>query len=106
MPSSNKQIPVERDNEFAKLSRERSRVAIILTVVMIAMYFTFMLMFAFAKETMGILLAPGLTLCILMGAVVIVGSVSLCLVYVVWANRVYDPAVRRIMNLGAKNAGR
>jgi uncharacterized membrane protein (DUF485 family) len=28
----------------------------------------------------------------------IVGSFVLCLVYVVWANRFYDPAVRRIMS--------
>lgn len=64
---------------------------------MIAMYFSFMTMFAFAKPVMGTILAPGLSLCILLGAGVIVGSFVLCLVYVVWANRVYDPAVRRIM---------
>lgn len=73
---------------------------------MITMYLSFMLMFAFAKPTMGTFLAPGLSLCILLGAGVIVGSFVLCLVYVVWANRVYDPAVRRIKNLGASNAGR
>lgn len=84
-------------SEFEAISRNKSRVAISLSAVMIAMYFGFMSMFAFAKPLMGTILAPGLSLCILLGASVIVGSFLLCLVYVVWANRFYDPAVRRIM---------
>jgi len=88
----------ERDAEFVELSRTRSRIAIVLSIVMITMYFTFMTMFAFAKPAMGMILAPGLSLCMLLGAGVIAGSFVLCLAYVVWANRVYDPAVRRIMN--------
>jgi uncharacterized membrane protein (DUF485 family) len=32
------------------------------------MYFGFMTMFAFAKTTMGTILMPGLSLCILLGA--------------------------------------
>ncbi|UMY16746.1 DUF485 domain-containing protein [Methylobacterium organophilum] len=88
----------EKDEEFARLSRTRSRVALVLSVVMIAMYFGFMSMFAFAKPIMGTILVPGLSLCILLGAGTIVGSFALCLVYVVWANRFYDQAVRRILN--------
>lgn len=83
-------------SEFEAISRNKSRVAISLSAVMIAMYFGFMSMFAFAKPLMGTILTPGLSLCILLGASVIVGSFLLCLVYVVWANRFYDPAVRRI----------
>lgn len=88
----------EEGVEFAKISRRRSHVALFLSTVMIAMYFSFMTMFAFAKPLMGTILAPGLSLCILLGAGVIVGSFVLCLLYVVWANRFYDPAVRRIMS--------
>ena len=33
-------------------------------------------------------------LCILLGPLVIVSSFLLCLVYVLWANRVFDPALR------------
>lgn len=84
--------------EFAKISRKRSHVAVLLSTMMIAMYFGFMTMFAFAKPMMGTIVAPGLSLCILLGAGVIVGSFALCLIYVVWANRFYDPAVRRIMS--------
>lgn len=88
----------DKADDFVQLSRKRTRVAVVLSLVMIAMYFGFMAMFAFAKPTMGMMLAPGLSLSILLGAGVIVGSFLLCLVYVVWANRVYDPAVRRIMS--------
>ncbi|GLK56610.1 uncharacterized membrane protein (DUF485 family) [Methylopila capsulata] len=90
-------LPVEVD-EFVRLSRRRSRVAVALSAAMIAMYFGFMAMFAFAKPVMGTMLAPGLSLSILLGAGVIVGSFLFCLVYVVWANRFYDPAVRRILS--------
>ncbi|KAB1067914.1 DUF485 domain-containing protein [Methylobacterium planeticum] len=90
-------LPQEVD-ESTKLSRRKSRVAIASSVVMITMYFVFMSMFAFAKPTLGTILAPGLSLCILLGAGVIVGSFVLCLVYVVWADRFDDPAVRGIMS--------
>jgi uncharacterized membrane protein (DUF485 family) len=97
MLSPDRNIYSDRSDDFAKLSRQRSRVAVTLSAIMIAMYFSFMGMFAFAKPTLGTILAPGLSLCILLGAGVIVGSFVLCLVYVVWANRFFDPAVRRIM---------
>lgn len=88
----------EGGDEFVRLSKLRARVATALSAVMILMYFGFMGMFAFAKPTLGTILVPGLSLCILLGAGVIVGSFMLCLAYVVWANRFYDPAVRRIAN--------
>ena len=98
MLSPDRITPHAEGEAIAQLSRTRARVAVALSLVMIAMYFGFMTMFAFAKPTMGTILAPGLSLCILLGAGVIVGSFVLCLVYVVWANRFYDPAVRRLMN--------
>jgi len=98
MLSPDRIAPPEKSDEFARLSKLRARVATTLSIVMILMYFGFMGMFAFAKPTLGTILVPGLSLCILLGAGVIVGSFLLCLVYVVWANRCYDPAVRRIAN--------
>ncbi|BAU88655.1 hypothetical protein MPPM_0050 [Methylorubrum populi] len=97
MLSPDRVLVKDEADEIVKLSRKRSRVAVALSLVMITMYFGFMTMFAFAKPTMGTMLAPGLSLCILLGAGVIVGSFALCFVYVVWANRFYDPAVRQIM---------
>ncbi|MET0527263.1 MAG: DUF485 domain-containing protein [Microvirga sp.] len=98
MLSPDKHIILNTDQRIMDLSRTRVRVATALSVTMILMYFAFMGMFAFAKPTLGMILVPGLSLCILLGAGVIVGSFALCLAYVVWANCYYDPAVRRIAN--------
>lgn len=76
------------------LAKQRLRIALALSAAMMIVYFTFMTLFAFDKPLLGQLLAPGLSLCILLGPLVIVSSFLLCLVYVLWANRVFDPALR------------
>jgi len=45
---------------------------------------------------LGTMLVPGLSLCIALGVLVIVSSFALCLVYVLWANRVFDPGLRTL----------
>ena len=75
------------------LAKRRLGVAATLSLAMIAIYFGFMGLFAFDKPLLGTILAPGLSLCIILGPVVIVSSFLLCLIYVRWANRVYDPRV-------------
>ncbi|MGQ0646448.1 MAG: DUF485 domain-containing protein [Gemmatimonadaceae bacterium] len=73
------------------LSGRRLRLAVVLTAAMIVVYFGFILLIAFNKEMMGSLLRPGLSVGILMGALVIVVSWVLTWVYVRWANTHYDP---------------
>lgn len=77
-----------------RLVARRFAVAMWLSGAMVVIYFSFMGLFAFDKPLLGTILAPGLSLCMLLGPAVIVSSFLLCLVYVVWANRVYDPQVR------------
>jgi uncharacterized membrane protein (DUF485 family) len=79
-----------------ELVRKRLSIALWLSVAMIVVYFGFMGLFAFNKPLLGTILAPGLSLCILLGPAVIVTSFVLCLIYVHWANRVYDPGVRNL----------
>ena len=74
----------------------RWRVAISLTVVMMVVYFGFILLVAFNKPLLGTLVAPGLSLGMLLGALVIVVAWVLTWVYVSWANRHYDGAIRRL----------
>jgi uncharacterized membrane protein (DUF485 family) len=83
-------------NSPRSLARARWRVALILTGLMVAVYFGFILLIAYRKELAGRQLVPGLSLGILLGAVVIVAAWLLTFVYVGWANRVYDPALRRL----------
>jgi uncharacterized membrane protein (DUF485 family) len=78
------------------LAKHRLRIALGLSATMTIIYFGFMAMFAFDKPLLGTMLTPGLSLCILLGPLVIVCSFLLCLFYVLWANRVFDPALRSL----------
>lgn len=78
------------------LARRRLTIALILSAAMIVIYFGFMGLFAFDKPLLGTILAPGLSLSILLGPLVIISSFLLCLVYVLWANRVFDAGIRRL----------
>jgi uncharacterized membrane protein (DUF485 family) len=76
------------------LARARTRVAGALTVAMVTIYFGFILLIAWAKPLMARQVVPGVSLGILSGALVIVASCLLTLIYVYWANRHYDPALK------------
>ncbi len=78
------------------LARTRWRVAISLTVLMVLVYFGFILLIAYNRPLMGRLVVPGLSLGILLGALVIVASWVLTYTYIRWANRVYDPELERL----------
>jgi uncharacterized membrane protein (DUF485 family) len=82
--------------ELASLARARARVVAWLCAVMFGLYFGFILLIAFQKPLLGRLIAPGLSLGILLGALVIVVSWGLTFVYVRWANRVYDGALDKL----------
>ncbi|MGY3445604.1 MULTISPECIES: DUF485 domain-containing protein [unclassified Bradyrhizobium] len=79
-----------------RLAKRRLTVALILSAAMIVIYFGFMALFAFDKPLLGTILAPGLSLCILLGPLVIISSFVLCLIYVLWANRVFDAGIRNL----------
>jgi uncharacterized membrane protein (DUF485 family) len=70
--------------------------AISLTVLMMVVYFGFILLVAFGKPLLGTLVAPGLSLGMLIGALVIVVAWVLTWIYVRWANRHYDAALREL----------
>jgi uncharacterized membrane protein (DUF485 family) len=89
------------DHGFRSLAAARWRIAIILTVVMTAIYFGFILLIAYDKPLMGRLIAPGLSLGILLGALVIVMSWLLTWFYVWWANNHYDAKLDEIRRADA-----
>ena len=72
------------------VSAARWRVALSLTVAMMAVYFGFILLVAFDKPLLGRTIAPGLSLGILLGVLVILTAWVLTWVYVRWANTHYD----------------
>ena len=84
---------MDRDAALERLARRRARVAGLLTAVVVALYFGFVLLIAYAKPLLATKLRPGLTLGIALGAGVIVASWGLTWIYVRWANRHYDRAL-------------
>jgi len=82
--------------ELEALAAAQWRLALSLTAAMMAIYFGFVLLVAWDKPLLGRLLVPGLSLGTLLGALVIVSAWVLIFIYVRWANRHYDAAVRRI----------
>ena len=83
----------QRDLPLEALAAARWRVAIWLTIAMMVVYFGFILLVAFNKPLLGTLLGPGLSLGMLLGAVVIVSAWILTWIYVRWANTHYDAAI-------------
>ena len=84
----------------AALHVRRWKIAIVLTALVAIIYFGFILLIAYQKETMGRLLMPGLSLGILLGALVIILSWLLTWAYVRWANTHYDDALAEIHREG------
>jgi uncharacterized membrane protein (DUF485 family) len=84
------------DTRLDRLARARWRIQVALTAAMIALYFGFVLLIAWNKPLMGRLLAPGLSIGVLLGALVIVLSWLLTWVYIRWANTHYDAALDRL----------
>lgn len=74
----------------------RWRRALLLTFLMLALYFGFILLTGLAKDFMGTQLVPGLSVGILLGALVIVIAFALTGIYVHWANAHYDPELRAV----------
>ena len=86
----------ETDPRLEAVGAARWRVAIALTIAMMVVYFGFILLVAFNKPLLGVVVAPGLSLGILLGALVIVAAWALTWIYVRWANTHYDPAIKAL----------
>ena len=86
----------EKQQALEALAAAQWKLALRLTASMMAVYFGFILLVAFDKPLLGTLLAPGLSLGFLLGALVIVAAWVLIWIYVRWANSHYDRTVASI----------
>ena len=84
------------DEQIRALARARSKIAITLTMAMMLIYFGFIALVAFDKTLLARKVTSGLSLGILLGALVIVASWLLTWYYVRWANTHYDTALDAI----------
>lgn len=87
------------------LAARRWRLAATLTALMVLVYFGFIALVAFRPATLARLLHEGLSLGIVLGALVIVAAWLLTLAYVSWANRVYDPALAALRERRGATSG-
>ena len=71
-------------------------VAVCLTVTMMAIYFGFLLLVAFRGPLLATLVAPGLSLGMLLGALVLLVAIALTWGYAWWANRHYDSSLQEL----------
>lgn len=86
----------DREHRLRDLARRRLRLAAMLTVAMVIIYFGFILLIAFDKPMMGSLVSRGLSVGILAGALVIVATWILTFIYVRWTNTHYDHVIREM----------
>ncbi|MEH1828334.1 DUF485 domain-containing protein [Nostoc sp. C052] len=86
----------DRTKALQALAAERWRISLILSGAMMFIYFGFILLIAFNKPLLGSLVLPGLSLGILLGALVIVSAWVLIFIYVRWANSSYDDQIARL----------
>jgi uncharacterized membrane protein (DUF485 family) len=88
--------PTSSHAALEALAAARWRIAVGLTAAMTAIYVVFILLIAYGKPLLATRLAPGLSVGILLGVLVILAAWALILVYVRWANDHYDHRVASI----------
>jgi uncharacterized membrane protein (DUF485 family) len=87
-------------DRLTQLHRARWRRALALTAAVVVVYFGFILLIAYRRDFLARLIVPGLSVGILLGALVIVASWLLTWYYVRWANSTYDTELQRIRETG------
>lgn len=92
--------PRDAHRQLEALAARRWRIALALTAAMLTTYFGFVLLVAYDKPLLGTILVPGLSLGILLGALVILVAWGLTGIYVRWANRHYDVELARVRATG------
>src|SRR5262249_53364497 len=89
---------VKRDRRFQELVAKRTRFAWALSAVMLAIYFGFIFIIAFAPKSLGMPLGSRLTTVgIPLGVFVIVSALVLTGIYVYRANTEFDAITREIV---------
>jgi uncharacterized membrane protein (DUF485 family) len=82
--------------EFRQLVARRWRTSLILTALLFVLYYGYIILIATNRQLLSHRVGTFTTTGILLAAAVIVGAWILTAIYVVWANRHYDPDVARL----------
>ena len=90
-------LEIAESPRYLELVRERSRFGWILTAIMLAVFFGYILLIAFAPEVLARRISSTTTLGIPVGIGVILTGILLTGIYVHRANRRFDPMIREIV---------
>jgi uncharacterized membrane protein (DUF485 family) len=82
--------------EFRQLVARRWRISLILTALLFVVYYGYIILIATNRQLLSHRVGAFTNVGILLAAAVIVGAWVLTAIYVVWANRHYDPDVARL----------
>lgn len=82
--------------DFSRLVTRRWRVSLLLTFCLFVLYYGYILLIALNQSIVTMRVAGTVPLGIPLGAGVIAGAWALTAAYVLWANRRYDPEVKRL----------
>lgn len=86
-------------DDFRHLVMRRWRLSLLLTLALFVLYYGYILLVAIDRDRLSTRIGEATTLGIVLGVAVIVLSWVLTAAYVIWANRCYDPEVRRLREL-------
>ncbi|QLA16321.1 DUF485 domain-containing protein [Desulfolutivibrio sulfoxidireducens] len=82
---------------FRELVRKKWTISLVLTALILVVYFGFILVLAFAKDVLTAKIGTHMTLGLPVGLGVILSACVLTGIYVLWANTTYDASVRNII---------
>ncbi len=88
--------PIRMSASFNELERRRMRFSWTLTVIMLAIYFVFIYLVAYAKPLMGLQVSGVITLGFPIGIFVILSAVALTGLYIVRANTQFDRLTEQV----------
>jgi uncharacterized membrane protein (DUF485 family) len=83
-------------HDFKQLVAKRWSVSVILTIALFVIYYGYILLIGYNKPFLAQKIGEVTTLGIPLGVAVIILSWVLTVIYVVWANNVYDVEVQRL----------
>jgi uncharacterized membrane protein (DUF485 family) len=86
------------DPRYAALVRDRQRFSWTLTAITVIVYSSFISLIAFDKPFMAQPIGGGtISLAVILGAAMLVGTIAICAVYVVRANGEFDSRLAEIL---------
>ncbi|AKU18130.1 DUF485 domain-containing protein [Luteipulveratus mongoliensis] len=87
---------VHESAEFEELKRRFRRFVFPMTALFLAWYFVYVLLGAYAHDFMSHKLFGNITTGLVFGLLQFVSTFAITLLYVRWANRVFDPAAEAL----------